>query len=43
MYKISPEKLLETLEKPEKNLVSVPGDVQARAVLALERMLSLPA
>lgn len=30
MYKISPEKLLETLEHPEKNLVTVPEDVQAR-------------
>lgn len=43
MYKISPEKLLETLEKPEKNLVTVPADIQSQAVMALERMLSLPA
>ncbi len=43
MYKISPEKLLETLKKPGKNLVTVPEDIQAGAVLALERMLSLPA
>lgn len=43
MYKINPEKLLETLEQPEKNLVVVPADVQAGAVMALERMLALPA
>ena len=42
MYKINLEKLLETLDKPEKNLVVVPADVQARAVKALERMLALP-
>lgn len=43
MYKISPAKLLETLERPGKNRVTVPKDVQAGALLALERMLALPA
>jgi len=43
MYKINPEKLLETLEQPEKNLVTVPEDIRARAVMALDRMLLLPA
>jgi quinolinate synthase len=43
MYKISPAKLLETIERPGKNLVTVPEDVQAGALLALERMLALPA
>ncbi len=43
MYKISPEKLLETLERPNRNLVAVPDDIQAGAVMALERMLALPA
>jgi len=42
MYKISPKKLMETIEQPETNLVTVPKDVQARAVMALERMLALP-
>jgi quinolinate synthase len=35
--------LLETIERPGKNLVTVPEDVQAGALLALERMLALPA
>ncbi len=41
MFKISPEKLLDTLEQRDRNLVSVPADIQADAVLALERMLTL--
>ena len=41
MYKISPAKLLDTLEQPHRNLVEVPADVRAGAVLALERMLAL--
>lgn len=41
MYKISPEKLLQAIEKPDSNLVAVPADIQDGAVLALERMLAL--
>ncbi len=42
MYKISPAKLLATLEDPDRNLVTVSDDIQAQAVTALERMLALP-
>jgi len=41
MYKISPDKLLQAIEQPDRNRVAVPADIQAGAVLALERMLSL--
>jgi quinolinate synthase len=41
MYKISPEKLLQAIEQPQHNIVTVPADIQAGAVMALERMLAL--
>lgn len=41
MYKISPGKLLQAIEQPDRNKVAVPTDIQAGAVLALERMLAL--
>ncbi|MBU0995830.1 MAG: quinolinate synthase NadA [Proteobacteria bacterium] len=43
MYKISPEKLLDTLYHiGELNVVTVPEDTKAGAKLALDRMLLLP-
>jgi len=42
MFKISPEKLLETLESiGTRNVVSVPDDVKADSRAALDRMLAL--
>ena len=43
MFKISPEKLLETLERlGEVNVVTVPEETKKGAKMALDRMLSLP-
>jgi len=41
MYKISPAKLLQAIDQPDRNKVAVPADIQAGAILALERMLDL--